>query len=84
MRSFDCLPKAVPILNVAAKITDPRIEDIVKRILSKEYVTDYPHASGIFIVYPQSPQVSNGIDGFLDVCHLRDEVLERHACKVAH
>jgi hypothetical protein len=84
MRAFDCLPKAVPVFDVTAKITDPRIEDIVKRILSKEYVTDYPHASGIFIVYPQSPQVGYGIDGFLYVCHLCDEVLERHACKMTH
>lgn len=82
--TFYSLPEAVAVLYVAPKVADTRVEDVIKRIFAEKEITDDTHASRVFVVDPQSPEVCNGVDCLLHLCHFSDEVFEWDSCVIAH
>lgn len=53
-RLFDCLTKSVSVLYVTGIIADPRVENIIKRVLSQKQITEKSNAFCISIINPHT------------------------------
>jgi hypothetical protein len=70
----------MPVLYVTSEIANTRVKNIIQRIFSKEEVTYYSHTFRVFVIYPKPPQISNCIDCFFDLDHLKIEILIGDVC----
>lgn len=52
MRIPHSLSQSLPILDMTLEVTNPRVKDIIKRILPKEEVADDPHTFCVLVIYP--------------------------------
>ena len=68
----------MPILDVAAEVANPRVEDIVEGVLAEEEVADDAHAPRVFVVHPEPTKVRYRVHGLLYFAHLAVEVFEGH------
>ena len=78
------LSKRLAVLDVAAEVADPGVEDVVEGVLAQEEVADDAHAPRVFVVHPKSAQVRYRVYCLLYLAHLAVEVLEGHAGVQAH
>jgi len=74
MRGADGLPQPVSIFDMAAKVANARVEDIVEGVFPEEQVADDAHRPRILVVYPQTTQVSYRVYRLLHLRHLANEV----------
>lgn len=81
MGCADGLPQPVSILDMAAKVADAGVEDIVERVFPEEQVADDAHATRVLVVYPQTTQVSYRVYRLLHLRHLADKVRKWDARK---
>ena len=78
-----CLSQSMPVFDVGPEVADPRVENITKGVFSEEKVADYPHAFCILVVDPQSAQIGYGVDCFLELEHVVEEIVEGHLESIA-
>lgn len=67
------------VLDVAAEVANPGVEDIVEGVFAEEEVADDPHTPRVFIVHPEPTQVRYCVYCLLYLAHLAVEILEGHA-----
>ena len=76
IRTANGIPQPMSILDMAAEVADPGIEDIAQRVFAEEEVAEHPRAFGVLVVDPQSAQVGYRVYGLFELKHLGEEVVE--------
>lgn len=81
---LDGFAEAMAVFDVATEVADARVEDVVERIFAQEEVANDAHATRVFVVDPEPPQISDSVDCLFHLDHLVDEVIERHPRVLAY
>ena len=66
-------PQDVPVFDVCAVAANPRVENVLERVLPKKKIAHHPHHAPEFIVGPQPTEICDCVDYFLLVSdHLEE------------
>ena len=72
------LANTMPVLDMTAEVTNPRIEDIAEGVLAQEEVADDSHTPSVSVLHPQSPQIGYRVDRLLCLSHVLVKLLKGH------
>jgi hypothetical protein len=61
-RFLDGFTKPVPVLDMAAVVANPGVEDVMQGIFSQKQVAEQANAFGVFVIHPHTSQICNCVD----------------------